>query len=248
MVDEGRVAIVTGGGSGIGRATVLRLAADGASVVVADVDAEGADATREQAAAAGGSVTTASVDVSRRTEVDELVERTVERFGRLDVMVSNAGVAIERAFLETSEEEFDRVLDVNLKGAFLCGRAAARAMVEQRRGGWIVNVASTYAEVAAAGSSAYCVSKAGVRMLTKAMALELGPVGIRVNAVAPGWIRTGMNPLADPAEVRALEREIPIGRVGTPEDVASVIAFLVSGDAAYVGGETVLVDGGWIVR
>lgn len=242
------VAIVTGAGSGIGRATALRLAADGAAVVIADVDRGTAEETRGLLALTGADVQTAVVDVSRHDQVDRLVMGTVERYGRMDIMVANAGVAIDRPFLETTEEDLDRVLSVNLKGVFFCGQAAARSMIEQGHRGHIVNVASTYAEVCAVGSSAYCASKAGVRMLTKAMALELGPLGIHVNAVAPGWVRTGMNPLDDAPEVARLESEIPLGRVGTPDDVASVVAFLVSDDAAYVSGATLFVDGAWIVR
>jgi glucose 1-dehydrogenase len=245
---DGTVAIVTGAGSGIGRATALRLASEGAGMVVADVDGEAARATRDLVSGAGSDARVETVDVSVPAQVNALVERTVESFGRLDHMVANAGIAIDRPFLETTEEEFDRVIAVNLKGVFLCGQAAARSMARRGGGGRIVNVASTYASVCSPGSSAYCASKAGVAMLTKAMALELGPLGIRVNAVAPGWIRTGMNPLDDPEELARLGAEIPLGRIGDPADVAAAISMLLSDDAAYVTGTTLLVDGGWIVR
>jgi glucose 1-dehydrogenase len=237
------VAIVTGAGSGMGRATALRLARDGYSVVVAEIDAARAATA---AAEIGETAIPFALDVSEAEQVEALLAETLGRFGRLDVMVANAGVPDGAPFLELDEVTWERVLAVNLKGVFLCGQAAARAMVAGGHPGAIVNVASTYAEVTEAEASAYSASKGGVRMLTKSMALELGPHGIRVNAVGPGWIRTGMNPLDDPAQVAQLEPTIPLGRVGVPEDVADVIAFLASGDARYVSGQTLFVDGGWL--
>jgi glucose 1-dehydrogenase len=237
------VAIVTGAGSGMGRATALRLARDGYSVVVAEIEA--ARATRV-AGEIGESALAFAVDVSDGEQVAALLAATLARFGRLDVMVANAGVPHGAPFMELDEATWERVLAVNLKGVFLCGQAAAKAMVAGGRPGAIVNVASTYAEVTEGEASAYSASKGGVRMLTKSMALELGPHGIRVNAVGPGWIRTGMNPLDDPAQVAQLEPTIPLQRVGVPEDVADVIAFLASDDARYVSGQTLFVDGGWL--
>ena len=237
------VAIVTGGGSGMGRATSLRLARDGYRVVVAEIEAERAASV---AAEIGEAAIPFAVDVSQADGVEALVAAALEHFGRLDAMVANAGVPHGAPFLELDESTWERVLAVNLKGVFLCGQAAARAMVSAGRPGAIVNVASTYAEVTEGGASAYSASKGGVRMLTKSMALELGPHGIRVNAVGPGWIRTGMNPLDDPAQVAELEPTIPLGRVGLPEDVADVIAFLASEDARYISGQTLFVDGGWL--
>lgn len=245
MPPDGIVAIVTGAGSGIGRATAARLASEGAIVVAADIDRDGLDETAELL---DGRVDVQTVDVRRPEDVDRLVSDTVERFGHVDTMIANAGVVVDRPFLETTPEELENVLGVNLKGVFFCGQAAARSMIAQRRAGQIVNVASVYAEVCSAGVSAYCASKGGVRMLTKVMAVELGPLGIRVNAVGPGPVRTGMNPLDDPEEVAELEGEIPLGRIGAPEDIASAIALLVSDDAAWVTGTTLFVDGGWIVR
>jgi len=238
-----QVVIVTGAGSGMGRATSLRLARDGYRVVVAEIEAERAASV---AAEIGEAAVPFAVDVSEAEGVEALVAAALEHFGRLDAMVANAGVPHGAPFLELDESMWERVLAVNLKGVFLCGQAAARAMVSAGRPGAIVNVASTYAEVTEGGASAYSASKGGVRMLTKSMALELGPHGIRVNAVGPGWIRTGMNPLEDPAQVAELERTIPLGRVGLPEDVADVIAFLASEDARYISGQTLFVDGGWL--
>jgi NAD(P)-dependent dehydrogenase (short-subunit alcohol dehydrogenase family) len=237
------VAIVTGAGSGMGRATAFRLARDGYAVVVAEIDAGRA---ARVAAEIGDAAIPFALDVSEAAQVEALLTETHERFGRLDVMVANAGVPHSTPFLELDEGTWERVLAVNLRGVFLCGQAAARAMVAGGHPGAIVNVASTYAEVTETGTSAYSASKGGVRMLTKSMALELGPHGIRVNAVGPGWIRTGMNPLDDPAQVARLEPTIPLQRVGLPEDVADVIAFLASDDARYVSGQTLFVDGGWL--
>jgi NAD(P)-dependent dehydrogenase (short-subunit alcohol dehydrogenase family) len=237
------VAVVTGAGSGMGRATAFRLARDGYAVVVAEIDAARAAAV---AAEIGDVAIPFALDVSEAEQVEALLAETLGRFGRLDVMVANAGVPHGAPFLELAEATWERVLAVNLKGVFLCGQAAAKAMIAGRHPGAIVNVASTYAEVTEAEASAYSASKGGVRMLTKSMALELGPHGIRVNAVGPGWIRTGMNPLDDPAQVAQLEPTIPLQRIGLPEDVADVIAFLASDDARYVSGQTLFVDGGWL--
>jgi glucose 1-dehydrogenase len=242
---EDKVAVVTGAASGMGRATALRFASKGARVVAADVNEAG---LAEVSAAAGGEVLAVTADVSDRQQVDALVQRALDRFGAVDVMVANAGIGLGSSFLDTTEADFDRVLAVNLKGVLFCGQAAARTMVAAGRGGAIVNVASTYAEVTAPERAAYSASKGGVRMLTKSMAVDLGPHGIRVNAVAPGWIRTGMNPLDDPARIAELEAAIPLGRIGTPEDVAGVIEFLASDAAAYVSGAMLFVDGAWIVQ
>jgi NAD(P)-dependent dehydrogenase (short-subunit alcohol dehydrogenase family) len=242
---QDKVVVVTGAASGMGRATTLRLAAKGARVVAADVNEAG---LAETVRVAEGVVRAEVADVADRSAVDALVGAVTEAFGRLDGLVANAGVALGKSFLDTSEEELDAVFAVNLKGVFFCGQAAARAMIATGSGGRIVNVASTYAEVTAPERAAYSASKGAVRMLTKAMALDLAPHGITVNAVGPGWIRTGMNPLDDPESVRELEGTIPLGRIGTPEDVAGVIEFLLSDAAAYVTGTTAFVDGGWIVQ
>ena len=237
------VAIITGAGSGMGRATAMRLARDGYAVVVAEIDEERAASV---AAEIGDAALPFAVDVSDAAEVEALVAETLERLGRLDAMVANAGVPHGAPFLELDEATWERVLAVNLKGVFLCGQAAAKAMVAGGQRGAIVNVASTYAEVTAEEASAYSASKGGVRMLTKSMAFELGAHGIRVNAVGPGWIRTGMNALDDPAQLERLEPTIPLRRIGLPDDVADVIAFLLSEDARYVSGQTMFVDGGWL--
>jgi NAD(P)-dependent dehydrogenase (short-subunit alcohol dehydrogenase family) len=239
-------AIVTGAASGIGRATALTLGSRGANVVVTDVDGSGLDATRAAIEALGGAVLSIESDVSSKAEVDGLVRGALARFGRLDAMVANAGVPSAQPFAEVTEENFDLVFGVNVKGVVFCGQAAASVMIDQGSGGKIVNVASVAGVVPAPGISIYSASKAAVRMLTRSMALELGPSGIRVNAVAPGVIRSGMNPLSNHKRNRELETAIPLRYIGTPENVAGVIAFLLSPDADYVSGETVFVDGGWI--
>lgn len=175
---------------------------------------------------------------------------TVERFGRIDCMISNAGVLLVRPFLETTPNELDQVLAVNVKGPYLCGQAAARAMIASGDGGRIINIASTYAEVCDPGVSVYCSSKAAVRMLTKVMALELAPYGIRVNAIGPGLVQTPMVEAAylTPEDVREIEESAPFHRVGQPEDVASAVAMMLSDDADWVTGVTLFVDGGAMLQ
>jgi NAD(P)-dependent dehydrogenase (short-subunit alcohol dehydrogenase family) len=242
--------IVTGAGSGIGRATALCFAQHGARLVLNDIDDDGLAETARIVRAEGVEVAASRGDVSSRSVVDALVTQAVQRFGGLDVMVANAGVSPDRPFLETSEEDVDRTLAVNLKGVFLCGQAAARAMIAARRPGHIVNIASTYGEVTAPECSVYSASKGGVRMLTKAMALELGPLGLHVNAVSPGFIETGMTAdfLGDPEERARIELSVPLRRIGVPADIATVVHFLTTPEAGYINGEIIVVDGGWIVQ
>jgi NAD(P)-dependent dehydrogenase (short-subunit alcohol dehydrogenase family) len=243
----GTVVAVTGAASGIGRATAAAFAAAGARVVASDVAEAGLRETVALIADRGHACLPVVADVARRADVDRLVAACLE-LGALDVMVANAGVSRDRAFLDVTEQDLDATFAVNLKGVFFCGQAAARAMIARGPGGSIVTVGSIYGERAAEGCSAYCASKGGVRMLTKAMALELGPHGIRVNAVAPGYIRTAMNPMTDPEEERRLAAEVPLGRVEGPEVIADVIVWLASDGSRYVNGETVFVDGGWVGR
>jgi len=242
---EGKVVAVTGAASGIGRATAVAFAAAGARVVVSDVVAGGLDETAALIRDAGHECDAVIVDVAKRADVDRLAAACLEQ-GGLDVMVANAGVSLDRPFLGVTEQDLDATFAVNLKGVFFCGQAAARAMIDVGHGGSIINVASIYGEAAAEGCAAYAASKGGVRMLTKVMALELGPHGIRVNAVAPGFIRTAMNPMDDPEEERRIAETVPTGRVGTPDDIADVVVWLASDEARYVDGQTLFVDGGWI--
>jgi NAD(P)-dependent dehydrogenase (short-subunit alcohol dehydrogenase family) len=245
---SGKVAVVTGAASGIGRRTAVRFAEEGADVAIADVNEAGLQETAQLVRQAGRDVIVAVTDVRERTQVEQLVARAVAELGGLDIMVANAGVGSGGPFLESTDEQYDRILDTNLRGVYLCGQAAARAMVARGAGGSIINIASTYAEVTAPRSSIYSASKGGVRMLTKGMAVELGPHGIRVNCVGPGWIRTGMNPLTDQARVARILEGVPLGRIGTPRDIAGAVLFLASDDAAYVTGVILFVDGGWILQ
>ena len=249
MSEESRVAAVTGAGSGIGAAIARDLAARGLAVVVTDVDV---DAAERVAAEIGGSAQ--PLDVTDRGSVEAAVAAVLERHGRLDVWVSNAGVSQMTPFLEVAEADLDRSLAVNLKGAFLCGQAAARVM--RADGGVIVNLASMAGKQGRVPYlSDYVASKFGVVGLTQAMAFELAPLGIRVNCVCPGYVRTPMQEreLGWEAELRGLDvadverlyiEDTPMGRLERPEDVARVVGFLVGEDAAFVTGEAVAVNGG----
>jgi NAD(P)-dependent dehydrogenase (short-subunit alcohol dehydrogenase family) len=244
------VAIVTGGGGSIGRAISLRLAAGGASVVVADVSEESAQETVAELERAGGTAAAAQVDVADGASVEAAVAFATERFGVPTVLINNAGVSRHVTLLDMDRETWDLVLGVNLTGVFLCTQAVTRVMVDNGVGGCIVNTASTESEIVTfPGLSHYSASKAGVRLLTKAAALELAPHGIRVNAVGPGWVETNMSRrmMSDPDRKAWAEAQIPLGRVATPDDVADVVAFLASDDARYMTGALVFVDGGVMI-
>lgn len=246
----GRVAFVTGGGSGIGRAVCVRLAADGAAVVVADVVPETALATAALLEEGGAAALAATLDVADAAAVEAALDAAWARFGRVDALVNNAGIMGYRPFLHLTESEWERTMAVNAKGPFLCSQAFARRLVKVKLPGTIVNMSSITSEVAIEFQSHYCASKGALRMLTRSMAVELAEHHITVNAVAPGVVETGMTRelLADPEVAAVTLPLIPLGRAATPEDVAGVVAFLVSPDAAYVTGATILVDGGYLLR
>jgi len=242
---ENEVAIVTGAGRGIGSVIARRFAAEGAQVIVADLDEASAQRTADEIAAAGGSAIGTKVDVSESAEVQQLFEATCERFGRLDVLVNNAGIGLNKPFLTTTLEEWELQLKVNLTGQFLCGQAGALAMVKQGCGR-IVNVASISGQRGGQGRAAYGAAKAGVILLTKVMAVELSPLGVRVNAVAPGPVDTDQSrETHTPATRQAYYDRIPAGRYGEREEIAAAVLFLASRESSFVTGHVLNVDGGF---
>jgi glucose 1-dehydrogenase len=246
---EGKVAFVVGAGGGIGGAGAAGLGREGAAVVCADIDAGAAEAAAGRIRAAGGRAIGLGLDVRDRPAVEAAVAASAREFGRLDVLVDCAGVSHASSFLELDPGEWDRIIAVNLTGMFHLGQAAARQMVRQGGGGSIVNITSQLAEVARPERAAYVASKGGGRSLTQAMALELARYGIRVNAIAPGPTLTGLTraSYADPERRRATIAQIPLGRLGEPEDLVGAILFLASDEARWVTGSTVTVDGGYLV-
>ncbi|RJG43632.1 MULTISPECIES: SDR family NAD(P)-dependent oxidoreductase [unclassified Mesorhizobium] len=249
MALTGKTAIVTGAAGGIGLAIAQRFLHDGARVMIADVDHEkGEKAERDLAKL--GKVQFVKADVGKRLDIHNLVAATIDAFGDIDILVNNAGIVHGADFLELKEEDFDRVLQVNLKGSFLAGQAVARFMVEKvEKGGSagsIINMSSINAVVALPDQVAYSVSKGGVNQLTRAMALSLAPHGVRVNAIGPGSIMTDMLASVNSdaaAKTRILSRT-PMGRVGEPSEIAAIAAFLASDDASYITGQTIYADGG----
>jgi len=243
FVDQ--VVIVTGGAQGIGRACVEAFAGEGAAVVVADIDAEGGHKAAAEIEARGGRARFVATDVGDAAQAQRLVDQTLETFGRLDVLINNAGIIKTADFLEISEADFDAVLRVNLKGVFLVGQAAARAMVRQGKGA-IVNMSSTNAVVAIANQVPYATSKGGVNQLTKVMALALADKGVRVNAIGPGSILTDLLKvvMSDEAARRRILSRTPMGRCGQPAEIAKVALFLASDDASYLTGQCIYPDGG----
>ena len=246
---EGKVAIVTGGAKGIGYAIVQRFLQDGARVVIADVDEKAGEAAAADLSDLGN-VEFLATNVAERLDVRNMLAATLDTFGDVDVLVNHAGISHASDFLDLKEDDFDRVLEVNLKGSFLCGQAAARNMIEAvGRGadpGCIINMSSINAVVGLPEQVPYTVSKGGVAQLTRVMALALAPHGIRVNAVGPGSVMTSMLTSVvreRDARDRILART-PLGRIGEPPEIAGVVAFLASKDAAYITGQSIFADGG----
>jgi len=247
----GKVAIVTGAASGIGRAIALDLAVIGASVVVADKERAGAEKVAGEIESAGGKTIAIGMDVTDRKAVEQMAQKTIERFGKIDILVNNAGIIARCSVMDIQEAELDRTLDVNLKGVVLCTQAAARHMIEQK-GGKIVNVGSSLSSRASVcnlsgGGADYCASKAAVQALTRSMAMELAPYGINVNAVAPGVTNTSMHEGLWEGAVAYYQNSIPLGRLAEPQDIADVVAFLVTDAARYITGQTIHVNGGQIM-
>ncbi len=242
-----KTVLVTGAAQGIGEAIAIRFAADGANVVIFDLDPGKAQAAAERIAATGGKAIAVAGDVGSADDVAQAVRSAVDSFGRLDVCVCNAGIVHTADFLDIAEEDFDRVIRTNLKGSFLAGQAAARQMVAQGGGGAIILMSSINAVVAIPNQVPYCVSKGGLNQLTRVMSLSLVGHGIRVNAIGPGSIGTDMLRSVlekDPNANRTVMSRTPAGRLGDPSEIASVAAFLASDEASYITGQTIYADGG----
>jgi len=236
-----RVAIVTGSARGIGRAIALRLADAGANIVVSDID--DAEPVANEIRAKGRQSLAVKANVTSATDVEKLVEATVSNFGRVDILVNNAGITRDQLLLRMSEEEWDAVLNVNLKSVFLCTRAVLRHMLKQHWGR-IISISSIVGVVGNPGQANYAASKAGIIGFTKTIAREVGSRGITANAIAPGFIETKMTQALNENQRQELMKRIPLGSLGTPQDVAEAVAFLASDEARYITGQVLGVDGG----
>jgi glucose 1-dehydrogenase len=244
---EGKAAIVTGGNSGIGMAIVLALAEAGADVTIDYVsNPDATEALIKEVEARGVRAIGVEADVSKVDQLQHLVDETVKAFGHLDVMVNNAGVETRTSILDTTEQQYGFVLDVNLKSAFFGTQLAAKQMLAQGTGGRIINVTSVHEDWPMPGNTAYCLSKGGMRMLTRTAGVELAPHGITVTGVGPGAVDTPINKstAADPAKLAKLNAAIPMGRMAEPSEIGSVVAFLASDAASYLTATTVFADGG----
>lgn len=245
-----KVAIVTGATKGIGRACAEEYAKEGSKVTLAGRSEDLGEAAAEEITAQGGQAMFVTCDVSDSSQVNNMVAATVERFGGLDIMLSNAGINNKAEFLDVKEEDWDRVIDVNLKGVFLCGQAAARQMVKQGRGGVIINMSSVIAVLGLKNQVAYSASKGGITQLTKAMALGLIDKGIRVNAIGPGPVATELMQRVghNEALMNQILKRTPIGRIAECEEIGRVAVFLASDDSSFIVGQTVYADGGRMIQ
>jgi len=246
---DGKVAIVTGAGRGMGRAVASRFGREGARVVVAEVNSEHGEEVAGEIRSAGGDATAVQLDVSKPADVRHLFAAAVKRYGAVDIVVNNAGIAVARPLVDYTEEDWDRQMGVNVKGVFFCCQEAARVMIPRRQGK-IVNFASTSAFVSSSKPEvAYDTSKGAIRQMTVSVAAELAQHSINVNAVAPGTTATEMtrSTLATEEGLAWQLARIPMGRVGQPDDIASVVLFLCSPEASYITGHTLVADGGWLL-
>lgn len=244
---HGKVAVVTGGNSGIGKAVVLALAEAGANIVIDYVThPEATEELEKQVHALGDQAIGVDADVSKVADLEMLVARTVEAFGHLDIMVNNAGIETRTSVLDTTEEQYQRVMDINLKSAFFGTQIAAKQMIKQGTGGRIINMTSVHEDWPMPGNTAYCLSKGGMRMLTRTAGVELGPQGVQVVGVGPGAVATPINTatMNDPEKMKTLDAAIPLGRMAEPSEIASLVAFLAGDGASYLTATTVFADGG----
>jgi glucose 1-dehydrogenase len=243
----GKVAIVTGGNSGIGKAIALGLAKAGANVVIDYVvDPDATSALEREIVALGDKAIGVEADVSRLDELQKLVDAAVKAFGRLDIMVNNAGVETRTSVLDTSEAQYDRVLSINLKSAFFGAQVAAKQMIKQGGGGRIINITSVHEDWPMPGNTAYCLSKGGMRMLTRTAGVELAPHGVLVVGVGPGAVATPINvsTMKDPALMAKLDAAIPLGRMAKPQEIADVVVFVAGDGGGYLTATTIFADGG----
>lgn len=243
---ENQVALVTGGGRGIGQATARRLAGEGAAIAVADVDLKPAEEVAQAIRAEGGQAMAVQVDVTNRSQVEQMLSAVLARFDHVDVLANIAGIGMWEPFLEIKDENWQKMLDVNLTGVFICSQVVARHMVARQIAGRIVNIASTNGLVAEADLAHYNASKFGVVGLTMSMAIDLAPHNIRVNSVCPGLIKTRMTEPArlNPEWVADYLKKIPLHRFGEPEEVAAAVAYLASTDSGFITGHQLVIDGG----
>lgn len=246
---KNKVAIVTGSRRGIGKAIALALAKAGANVVVSDINIDDCNKVVEEIKDINGNALAVKADVSNPEDVSKMINLTTEKFGKVDILVNNAGIYMQKSLTDVTEQDFDRILDINLKGVFLCSKAAVPEMIKQGKGK-IINIASIAGQVGFANSSAYCASKGGIINMTRELALELGQYKINVNAIGPGVIETPMTKdlLEDKATKETLLANIPLNRIGKPEDIANAALFLASDNSDYITGITLFVDGGWLTH
>jgi glucose 1-dehydrogenase len=244
---EGKVAIVTGGNSGIGKSIALALANAGADVVIDYVThPEAADAVVKDIEAMGRRAISVDADVSKVADLERLVSTAAEQLGRVDIMVNNAGVETRTSILDTDEDQYDKVLEINLKSAFFGTQLAAKQMIAQGDGGRIINITSVHEDWPMPNNTAYCLSKGGMRMLTRTAGVELGPHGVLVVGIGPGAVETPINisTMNDPAKMKTLDTAIPMGRMAKPEEIADVVVFVAGDGASYLTATTIFADGG----
>ncbi|PIZ89014.1 MAG: hypothetical protein COX90_01435 [Candidatus Nealsonbacteria bacterium CG_4_10_14_0_2_um_filter_38_17] len=247
---SGKVAIITGARRGMGRAHALTLAKAGARVIVSDISQEDCEKVVKEIKKAGGEALAIKCDVSKKEEVDEMVAKTIKKYGKLDILVNNAGIVEFKPFVDLTEADWDKTLNINLKGYFLCAQAAAKEMIKQKSG-VIVNIASVAMGQVGIGFPYivhYCASKGGIIAMSEALSLELAPYNIRVNAIAPGAFDTPMaaSVKTDPKTLESTLAQIPMRRMGDPQEVANLVLFLASEESSYMTGSVVVIDGGWL--
>lgn len=247
---KNKVVLITGARRGMGKSHAIALAKQGAKVVVTDINQDDCQKVVDEIKNFNGEAIAFKLDVSNKSEVDSVVAEIVKKFGQLDILINNAGIVQFKPFLELSEEDWDKTIDINLKGEFLCAQAAARVMKE-KGGGVIVNIASVAMGQQGIGMpniAHYCASKGGIAAMTEALATELAPFNIRVNAIAPGMIETPMIDVvkSDPKMLEAMLQRVPLKRVGRPEEVSELVVFLASDSSSYMTGAVVVIDGGWL--